>query len=68
MMQNNGITTMAGTEMLVPSATVGTQPAVNTSTPMGIGGETLVSLFATANSNVTEKAIYQKTNQHSFLL
>ena len=52
-MQNNSITAMAGTEMLVPTTTVGIQPTVNTPTPMGIGGGTPVSLFATANSNAS---------------
>ena len=51
MMQNNSITPMTGTEMLVPTATVGTQPSVNTPTPMGVG--TPVSLFVAANSNAS---------------
>jgi len=42
---------MTGTEMLVPTATVGTQPSVNTPTPMGVG--TPVSLFVAANSNAS---------------
>lgn len=37
--------------MLVPTATVGTQPSVNTPTPMGVG--TPVSLFVAANSNAS---------------
>ena len=56
MMQNNSITAMAGTEMLVPTSNVGTQPAVNASTPMGVGSGTPVSieaLFAAANSNAS---------------
>ena len=56
MMQNNSITAMAGTEMLVPTSNVGPQPAVNASTPMGVGSGTPVSieaLFAAANSNAS---------------